>query len=37
VMVAGEWRVRAGQVLDADLATMRVRVHESAERMWRKA
>jgi 5-methylthioadenosine/S-adenosylhomocysteine deaminase len=37
VMVAGAWRVRAGQVLDADLEAMRARVHENAERMWRKA
>ncbi len=37
VMVAGVWRVRAGQVLDADLEAMRARVHENAERMWRKA
>lgn len=37
VMVAGLWRVRAGKVLDADLETMRARVHENAERMWRRA
>jgi cytosine/adenosine deaminase-related metal-dependent hydrolase len=37
VMVAGVWRMRAGQVLDADLEAMRARVHENAERMWRKA
>jgi cytosine/adenosine deaminase-related metal-dependent hydrolase len=34
VMVAGQWRVRNGEVLDADLATMRARVHESARKMW---
>lgn len=37
VMVAGMWRVRDGVVLDANLAAMRARVHENAERMWRKA
>ncbi|MBT4310058.1 MAG: amidohydrolase family protein [Anaerolineae bacterium] len=37
VMVNGKWRVRNGIVLDADLGAMRARVHESAERMWRKA
>lgn len=36
VMVAGQWRVRNGEVLDADLGAMRARVHESAERMWAK-
>jgi len=36
VMVAGEWRVRDGVVLDADLGKMRSRVHENAERMWKK-
>jgi cytosine/adenosine deaminase-related metal-dependent hydrolase len=36
VMVAGQWRVRHGQVLEADLAAMRARVHENAERMWAK-
>jgi cytosine/adenosine deaminase-related metal-dependent hydrolase len=34
VMVAGQWRVRNGQLLDTDLATMRTRVHENARRMW---
>ncbi|MCK6629279.1 MAG: amidohydrolase family protein [Anaerolineae bacterium] len=34
VMVAGEWRVRNGEVLDADLGSMRARVHESAQKMW---
>ncbi|NKQ35055.1 MAG: amidohydrolase family protein [Chloroflexi bacterium] len=37
VMVAGQWRVRNGRVLDADLGQMRARVHENAERMWAKA
>jgi cytosine/adenosine deaminase-related metal-dependent hydrolase len=36
VMVAGHWRVRHGEVLEADLAAMRARVHENAERMWAK-
>lgn len=36
VMVAGQWRVRDGVVLDADLGQMRTRVHENAERMWAK-
>ena len=36
VMVAGQWRVRHGEVLDADLGAMRARVHENAERMWSK-
>lgn len=34
VMVAGRWRVRNGQVLEADLPAMRARVHQNAERMW---
>lgn len=37
VMVAGEWRVRQGEVLDADLGAMRSRVHKNAERLWEKA
>ncbi len=37
VMVAGQWRVRNGVVLDADLGAMRARVHQNAERMWAKA
>ena len=36
VMVAGEWRVQDGAVLEADLGKMRSRVHENAERMWKK-
>lgn len=36
VMVAGRWRVRDGVVLNADLAQLRARVHENAERMWAK-
>lgn len=35
VMVAGTWRVRDGIVLDADLAAMRARVRENAERLWK--
>lgn len=34
VMVAGQWRVRHGEVLNADLPAMRARVHENARRMW---
>ncbi len=37
VMVAGQWRVRIGEVLGADLDTMRARVQTNAERMWEKA
>ncbi|HET6443200.1 MAG TPA: amidohydrolase family protein [candidate division Zixibacteria bacterium] len=37
VMVAGTWRVREGLVLGADMETMRARVQENAERMWKKA
>lgn len=36
VMVNGQWRIRNGIVLDADLAQMRARVHENALRMWAK-
>jgi cytosine/adenosine deaminase-related metal-dependent hydrolase len=34
VMVAGEWRVRDGEVLDADLGAMLAATHEQAERLW---
>jgi cytosine/adenosine deaminase-related metal-dependent hydrolase len=37
VMVAGEWRVRDGVVLGADLEAMRGRLHQNARRMWQKA
>ncbi len=37
VMVAGRWRVRQGEVLDADLDRMRARTHEQAQRLWRTA
>jgi len=37
VMVAGQWRVRDGVVMDADLGTMRARVHHAADRMWARA
>ena len=36
VMVAGQWRVRNGEVLNADFGAMRARVHENAKRMWSK-
>lgn len=36
VMVAGQWQVRNGEVLGADLGAMRARVHENARRMWAK-
>jgi cytosine/adenosine deaminase-related metal-dependent hydrolase len=36
VMVAGQWRIRNGIVLEADLGAMRARVRENAERMWQK-
>ncbi len=35
VMVAGAWRVRAGEVLGVDLGTLRAHAHEQAERLWR--
>ncbi len=34
VMVAGEWRVRGGEVLGADLDRLRARTHEEAGRLW---
>jgi cytosine/adenosine deaminase-related metal-dependent hydrolase len=37
VMVAGRWRLRHGQVLDADLGAMRARLHEQAHRLWGRA
>lgn len=37
VMVAGQWRLRNGEVLGADLAAMRARVQQAAERMWARA
>lgn len=37
VMVAGQWRVRNGLVLGADLAAMQARVQQNAARMWAKA
>ena len=37
VMVAGEWKVRKGEVLGADLDAMRARVQTNARRMWAKA
>jgi hypothetical protein len=33
-MVAREWRVRAGEVLGADLDAMRAATREQAERLW---
>lgn len=35
VMVAGQWRVRDGEVLGVDEAALRSRVHESARRLWK--
>jgi cytosine/adenosine deaminase-related metal-dependent hydrolase len=37
VMVAGRWRVRKGELLGADLAAMRDRLHHQAERLWSRA
>jgi cytosine/adenosine deaminase-related metal-dependent hydrolase len=37
VIVAGEWRVRKGEVLGANLGAMRARVQSNARRMWAKA
>ena len=34
VMVAGEWRVRNGEVLDADVDAMRAATRTQAERLW---
>ncbi|MDH3753393.1 MAG: amidohydrolase family protein [Acidimicrobiia bacterium] len=34
VMVAGEWQVRGGEVVDADLDRLRARTHEQAQRLW---
>ncbi len=34
VMVGGRWRVRNGEVLDADLGAMRAAAHEQADRLW---
>jgi 5-methylthioadenosine/S-adenosylhomocysteine deaminase len=34
VMVAGDWRVRSGDVLEADLDALRARTHEQARRLW---
>ena len=34
VMVAGQWRVRGGEVLDADLDAMRAATHQQAARLW---
>ncbi len=34
VMVAGDWRVRSGDVLEADLDMLRARTHEQARRLW---
>jgi len=36
VMVAGQVRVRDGQVLNVDEAALRARVHQAADRLWRK-
>ena len=37
VMVAGQWRVRGGEVLDADLGALRAAVHREARRLWERA
>jgi cytosine/adenosine deaminase-related metal-dependent hydrolase len=37
VMVGGEWRVRNGTLLQADIETLRAHLHEQAERLWAKA
>jgi 5-methylthioadenosine/S-adenosylhomocysteine deaminase len=34
VMVAGRWRIRQGEVLDADLGQMQARLHEETRRLW---
>jgi cytosine/adenosine deaminase-related metal-dependent hydrolase len=37
VMVAGRWRLRAGELLGADLGAMRAAVHEQATRLWSRS
>ena len=37
VMVAGQWRVRDKELLDADLDRLRARTHEQARRLWRQS
>ena len=37
VMVAGSWRVRNGEVLDADRETLAARTREQAERLWSRS
>jgi cytosine/adenosine deaminase-related metal-dependent hydrolase len=34
VMVAGRWRVRAGEVLGVDESSVRARAHTAARRLW---
>jgi cytosine/adenosine deaminase-related metal-dependent hydrolase len=34
VMVAGRWRVRAGEVLGVDEAQLRARAHAAARKLW---
>jgi hypothetical protein len=34
VMAAGRWRIRQGEVLDADLGQMQARLHEQARKLW---
>lgn len=36
VLVAGRWRVRNGEVLDADLGRLQARTREQAERLWQR-
>ena len=37
VMVAGEWRVRDGEVLDVDLFDLQMQTHQQARRLWGEA
>ncbi len=37
VLVAGRWRVRNGEVLDADLEQLKARTREQATRLWKQA
>ncbi len=36
VMIAGEWRLRHGEVPGADTEALRARLHEQARRLWRR-
>ncbi|MEL6984179.1 MAG: amidohydrolase family protein, partial [Actinomycetota bacterium] len=37
VLVAGRWRVRNGELLDADLEQMKAKTREQAQRLWNQA